>query len=103
MDWLSFTMRLPLVIAEAMRIVEHIKGGATGAEKKAAVIASIPASVELVDFAAGRDVLNDPAIMALRDAFIDAEKVAMKAKEALQQGILTRAGVPAVPASPSVS
>lgn len=96
MNWLSFALKLPVIIAEAMRIVQLIKN-ATGPEKKAAVLASIPSAVEMAEFGAGRDVLNDAVIAELMSVYIDAEKVAMKAKEALRAGILAKGATMPVP------
>ena len=89
MNWLSLAMKLPVVIQGAMVIVEKVKA-ATGSEKKQAVIDAIPDGIGLVEFAAGKDVLNDPAIAELVSAYIDAEKVAMKARAALQAGLLAK-------------
>jgi hypothetical protein len=72
-----------------MTIVQKIKG-AKGDEKKAAVLEAIPESVALAEFGAGRDLLNDAVIRDLISTYIDAEKVAMKAREALKAGILAK-------------
>lgn len=93
MDWLTFATKVPTIIFGAMQVVQKIKG-ASGPEKKAAVIASIPESIELTEFAIGRDLLNDPAVLALVGAYIDAEKVAMKARDALKAGLLAKSPVP---------
>ena len=97
MDWLSFAMKLPMIIAGTMQIIQKIKG-ASGPEKKAAVLEAVPESVSLVEFADGRDLLKDESIAALVSLYIDAEKVAMKAKDALKAGILAKSGTPAPPA-----
>ena len=90
MNWAQFAIKIPAMVAGAVQIVNHIKN-AKGSEKKQAVIDSIPTSIELVEFAAGRDLLNDPAIAVLVSAAIDAEAAALKAREALRMGILAAA------------
>ena len=89
MNWLQFALKLPMVIAGIMSIVQKVKS-ASGPDKKAAVLAAIPESVALMEFGAGRDVFNDPVIADLVSVYIDAEKVAMKAREALKAGILAK-------------
>ncbi len=44
------------------------------------VIAALPESVALAEFAAGKDLLNDPAIAQLVSALVDAEAAAAKAR-----------------------
>lgn len=90
MNWLLLIAKLPLVISGTMAIVQKIRS-ASGAEKKAAVLEAIPESVTLLELGLGRDVLNDPAIVELISAYIDAEKVAMKARDALKAGLLVKA------------
>lgn len=94
MDWLSFALKLPMIIQGTMVIVDKIKG-ASGSKKKAAVLEAIPDSVSLIEFAAGRDLLRDAAITELVSAYIDAEKVAMRARELLKAGILAKAAASA--------
>ena len=89
MSWLQFALKLPLVISGIMAIVQKVKD-AKGPDKKAAVLAAVPESLALAEFAAGRDLLNAPVIAELVNVYIDAEKVAMKAREALRQGILAK-------------
>lgn len=91
MNWAAFALKVPAIIQGAVSVVQHIKG-AQGAEKKQAVIDSIPASIELIEFGAGKNVLNDPAIQELISAAIDAEAAAVKTRHALQAGILAHAG-----------
>ncbi len=95
MNWLEFVTRLPTVIAAAMSVVQKIKS-AKGPEKKQAVLEAIPESAALAEFGLGRDLLNDGEISGLVSAYIDAEKIAMKAKEALKTGILAKAPAPVV-------
>lgn len=87
--WVLLAMKLPGLIQGSMRIVQRIKN-ADGKQKKDAVIESIPEAIELTEFGVGKDLVNDPAIQQLISAYIDAEKVAMKAKAALQAGVLAK-------------
>ena len=96
MNWLQFALKLPMVIAGIMGIVQKVKD-AKGPDKKAAVLAAVPESLALAEFAAGRDLLNDPVIAELVSVYIDAEKVAMKARDALKAGILAKATPTPVP------
>lgn len=89
MNWLLIATKIPAIVAGTMQIVSKIR--ASGADKKAAVLAAVPESVALVEMGVGRDVFNDPAIAQLLSAFIDAEAAAMKARDALKAGILSKA------------
>jgi len=89
MNWLTFAMKLPMIISGVMSVVQKIRS-ASGPEKKAAVIEAIPESVSLIEFAAGRDLLKDATVASLISMYIDAEKVAMTAREALRAGILAK-------------
>lgn len=92
MDWnkvAGFAVKLPLVIRGTMTIVEKIKG-ADGKAKKDAVLESVPEAIAIAEYAAGKDLLNDPVIQELMSAYVDAEAAAMKAKAALQAGILAK-------------
>ena len=97
MNWLAFAAKVPAIIHGAVQVVDHIKN-AKGADKKRAVIDAIPTSIELVEFAAGRDLLNDLAIAQLVSAAVDAEAAALKARTALRDGLLAKA-----PASPTMA
>lgn len=88
--WLTLALKLPLIIQGTMAIVEKVKG-AKGPEKKAAVLAAIPESISLLEFGAGKDVLNDAAVQQLLSVYIDAEAAALKAREALKAGLLAKA------------
>lgn len=100
MNWMQFALKLPMVVAGLMSIVQKIKS-ASGAEKKAAVLESIPESIALIEFGAGRDLLRDEGIANLLSVYIDAEKIAMKAREALRAGILAKAPPPAPVPNPT--
>lgn len=107
MNWGAFAVKLPSVILGAMQIVEKVKS-AKGPEKKAAVLDHVDEAIELAEFAAGRDVFNDAALLALRDQYIHAEAlvlnarrdaarivseavdVALQAKRALEAGLLAK-------------
>ena len=90
-NWIGVALKLPSLIQGAVSIVEHVKN-AKGSEKKQAVVDSIPGAIELVEFGVGRDLLNDPAIMQLVSAVIDAEAAALKARNALKDGLLAKTG-----------
>lgn len=92
MDWIKFATKLPMIIHGAVSVVQHVKG-AKGSEKKQAVLDSIPTSIELAEFAAGKDLLNDVVVAQLVSAAIDAEAAALKAREALKAGILAKSAV----------
>ena len=89
MNWTAFLLKLPMVIGGIVGIVERVK--ASGPDKKAAVMAALPESIALVDFAAGKDLLNDHAIAQLVSALVDAEAAVFKARDALKQGLLAKA------------
>lgn len=99
-SWMTFALKLPGVIAGTMAIINKVKN-ATGEEKKAAVLAAVPESISLIEFAAEKDILNDATIAQLVSVYIDAEAVALKAREALRLGILSKAPE-LVPVPPSV-
>lgn len=96
MNWLLLATKLPLVITGTMAIVQKIRG-ASGADKKAAVLEAIPESVALLELGLGRDVLNDPVVSELIGAYIDAEAAAVKARNALKAGLLARQPLPPSP------
>lgn len=90
MNWMAFALKLPMVISGLMSIVQKVKD-ASGETKKQAVLDAIPDSISLVEFAAGRDLLKDETVAGLVSTYIDAEKIALKAREALKAGILAKA------------
>lgn len=90
MNWIGLATKLPALIHGAVEIAERIKG-AKGRDKKAAVEQSIPHAVELIEFAAEKDLLNDEAIKQLISVSIDAEAAALRARDALKAGILAKA------------
>ena len=96
MNWLLLVSKLPLVISGTMAIIQKIRS-ASGPEKKAAVLEAIPESVTLLELGLSRDVLHDPVIADLISAYIDAEKVAMRARDALKAGLLVKAPPSAPP------
>ena len=89
MDWLAFALKVPAIIRGAVEVVDHVKG-AHGAEKKQAVLAAVPTLIDLAEFAASKDLLNDGAIQQLMGAVIDAEAAALKARHALRDGLLAK-------------
>lgn len=91
-NWITFALKLPAVIAGIMSIVQKVRG-ASGVDKKAAVLAAVPESLALLEFAAEKDVLNDASVQQLISVYIDAEAVALKARDALRAGILAKATI----------
>ena len=89
MNWLGLLVKLPAVIEGTVRIVDRVKD-ARGADKKAAVLESIPESIALAEFTAERDLLNDPAIAELISALVDAEVAVARARNALKAGLLAK-------------
>ncbi len=87
-NWIAIATRAPGIIRGAVQIVQRIK--APGADKKAAVIASIPEAEALIEAGANKDIFNEPAIAQLVSACIDAEAAAVKAHDALAAGLLAR-------------
>ena len=63
MNWTTFLFKLPMVIGGIVGIIDKVR--ASGADKKAAVLAVLPESIALAEFSVGRDLLNDPAIAQL--------------------------------------
>jgi hypothetical protein len=88
-NWAAIAFKIPALIQGGVAMVQHIKG-AKGADKKQAVIDSLPGGIGLIELGAGKDVLNDTAIMQLVSALVDAEAAALKARDALRQGLLAK-------------
>lgn len=88
MNWLAFASRLPEVIKASMIVVDRLK--VPGKTKKEKVIEAIPAAIPIVEQAAAKDLINDPAVAELLSVYIDAQHAADKAKAALQSGILVK-------------
>ncbi len=59
-------------LTSAINIVQENLGGLKGPDKKAAAIAIATTVVETAEGAAGKDLLNDPAVVAATSAFVDA-------------------------------
>ena len=89
MNWLGLLVKLPAVIEGTVRIVDRVKD-ARSADKKTAVLESIPESIALAEFTAERDLLNDPAIAELISALVDAEVAVARARNALKAGLLAK-------------
>lgn len=87
-NWAEVAFRIPAIIGTAVTVIDHIK--APGVDKKKAVIESIPHAVELAEYAANKNFLNDANIAALVSALIDAEAAALKARGALRAGLLEK-------------
>jgi len=88
-NWIAIATRAPGIIAEAVKITQNFK--VPGADKKAAVLKSLPEAEALIEAGAHKDIFNEPAIAALVSAAIDAEAAALKAREALAAGLLAKA------------
>ena len=84
--------KLPEIIRVGTIIAQKIK--APGADKKQIVYESIPDVLATSEIFVG-DLFNDPEIMKLVGAVIDAEAAVRKAQAALKAGLLTK--VPATP------
>lgn len=82
-------MRVVGLIPNLVAVVDKIKN-AKGADKKQAVIDSIDDFLMMAEAGIGKDILNDAAILQLRDAAIDAEAAALKARNAYRMGLLTK-------------
>lgn len=87
---LNIVARVVGLLPTFVAVVDKIKG-AKGLEKKQAVIDSIDEMLQMAELAYGKDILNDAAILELRDAAIDAEAAALKARNAYMNGLLTKA------------
>jgi len=85
----KFLTKLPAIIIGTMRIVDGVKN-ATGADKKAAVLAAIPDSVALAEFVVERDLLNDEKVKELLSAAVDAQHAANKAWDALRDVVVKK-------------
>jgi hypothetical protein len=85
---LHFIMKLPVVISGIMGIVEKFR--VPGADKKAVVLGAIPESLELVEFLADRNLLNDPVVKDLISAYIDAEAKVINIKNKLRDVLVAR-------------
>jgi hypothetical protein len=89
MNWLEFAAKIPLVVSGVMSIVHKVQGADAGA-KVQAVIDSVPDSVSLAEFAAGKDLFNDAEIAALLKSLVEAEHAVADARAALKAGILNK-------------
>lgn len=91
MNWTTIAFRIPEIISRAVHIVDSIK--VAGSDKKKAVeiaVKDAPEIVSLFEFAVDKDVLNDPNIVTLMSALIDAEAAALKARNAFKAGLLAK-------------
>lgn len=88
MNWALFATKLPSVVQALVHLYGKVK--VAGPDKKAALLDILPGSMELAEFAAGKDIFNDPEVMKLISALIDAEAAVLKAREAVKAGLLAR-------------
>jgi len=93
MNLIAIAAKIPAIIQAGVIIHDRFKN-TTGRQKKEAVIKSIPEALGVIEDTFERDIFNDPAIMALISAANDAEAAALKAREALQAGILNKSIAP---------
>lgn len=85
----KFLAKLPVVTIGIMRIVDAVKS-ASGADKKAAVLESIPTSVALAEYVMERDLLDDAEVKKLLEAAIDAQHAANKAWDAIRAVVVKK-------------
>jgi hypothetical protein len=72
---LQYVTRGVIAAAQAIPAVEAFKGtiaGASGADKKTAVLQLVEAELGAARFATGRDLASDPDVMAAAGAVVDA-------------------------------
>lgn len=91
LDFFKIAEKLVVIVPAIVNLVQKIRGAGNGAAKKAEVIAQIPEILQLTEYAADRDIFNEPAIAQLIDALLEAEVAVMSARAALRAGLLNRA------------
>ena len=79
-NWGAFALKLPVLIMGIMDIAEKVRGRSGGKEKHDAVVDALPAALELIELGAGKDLLNDATVIALRDEYIKAQALVINAK-----------------------
>ena len=89
----TLATKLPGIIAGAVHLVDDLKGFKGSDKKKQVIEKIIPEALDMIEAGAGKDLFNDPAIAQLISAYNDAEAAVLKARNALQQGILNKAHV----------
>lgn len=96
MKWTRFALKLPTIISGVTALVEHF--ALPGKDKETKVLEALPTAVALTEYSIGRDLLNDPEVLAAAKAFIAAE-VALKniiTKKSAPEGVI----LPPPPVSP---
>jgi hypothetical protein len=88
-DLVGLIGRIVAAVPQAVQTVEHIK--AAKGRRKEAVVEAIPGIIGQVEYVANKDLLNDPAVIALRDALLEAEVAVMHARDAYKAGLLAKA------------
>lgn len=86
---IQLAFKLPSIIAGAVSIQDNVKKA--GKDKFTAVASQVDEAADLIEYAAGKDLFLNENLAALRDAAIEAEVAALKARNALRQGILNHA------------
>lgn len=89
MTLLDFVAKLPLVVFGLVGIVNKVKGADMGS-KIDAVLAAVPESLSLVEFAAGKQLLNDAEVQTFLQALVAAEHAALDARNALKDIIMKK-------------
>lgn len=83
------------IVALAQQLVSTVQDkmhGATGAEKKKAVMDGLLDALKLVEASTGKDLLNDTAVKELLDDIVEAEVKVMKLREKFQAVIASAGG-----------
>lgn len=90
-DVLGFVSKILPVVEGITAIVNRVKG-ASKEDKVSAVLNSIPDSVALAEYAAGKDLLNDAEVARLLAALVEAEHTVADARTALKNILVQKAG-----------
>lgn len=88
--FVRLAMDLPDIIKQGVELAQDLRE--PGKSKKQKVLDSILPGLGLTEDVVGKDILDDDVIKELKDAYLEAEVAVVKAREALQKGILAKAG-----------
>ena len=86
----GFLLKLPAVITGITAIVSHVKSAPKN-EKVDAVLAAVPDSTALAEFAIDRDLFDDEKVKAAVQAVVVAEHALLDARAALKAIVLQKA------------
>jgi hypothetical protein len=89
-DVVKFVSKLLPVVEGISKIVHRVKD-APKADKVEAILNSVPESIALAEFAAGKDLLNDAEVAKLLAALVEAEHAVADARDALKNAIVAKA------------